>query len=300
MISLLTSVFKSSKRQAVEIIKNIYNMPISIGSVSNIENTTSLALEPIHNQIKSALSKSKVINVDETGFKQKNKNGWAWIVADKSYTCYNLEKSRGKKVAKNIIGDFTGRTIITDRYSSYNYLPPKNHQICWAHLKRDCKKISERTGIAGVVGRRLLHAYGKIYSFYKSRDSKKYCCPKRSKKRKRYLKNLFRRYLLQGINCSHKKTSRTCKNIYSQEESLWLFLDNPDIPATNNLAERQLRPLVIAKKLSFGVRSDRGARFIERSYSLGLSCRQQGLKAMEWFMDSINSYFCNKSPPIFA
>ena len=34
---------------------------------------------------------------------------------------------------------------------------------------------------------------------------------------------------------------------------------DPAIPADNNLAERQLRPLVVARKVSFGSQSDRGA-----------------------------------------
>ena len=83
-------------------------------------------------------------------------------------------------------------------------------------------------------------------------------------------------------------------------ESLWLFLENPDVPATNNLAERQIRPLVIAKKLSFGVKSERGARFIERSYSLALSCRQQKKNVFSWLQDSINRYFTGAPAPIFV
>ena len=98
---------------------------------------------------------------------------------------------------------------------------------------------------------------------------------------------------------AHLRTARTCRNILGMGKSLWLFLENREVPATNNLAERQIRPLVIAKKLSFGVKSDRGARFIERVYSLVLSCRQQNKDVLSWLRDSITQYFISEPPPIF-
>jgi transposase len=52
-------------------------------------------------------------------------------------------------VARELIGNYQNRIIITDRYGAYNFLPDQSHQICWAHLKRDFQKIAERTGQAG-------------------------------------------------------------------------------------------------------------------------------------------------------
>jgi transposase len=118
-----------------------------------------------------------------------------------------------------------------------------------------------------VIGRRLLKSYGRIFSFWKS--SLQWDCidDKRTRKKRRCLKNALIKDLQFGSMCSHLTTARTCRNILAVGESLWLFLNNREVPATNNLVERQIRPLVIAKKLSFGVKSARGARFIERIYA---------------------------------
>ena len=43
-------------------------------------------------------------------------------------------------------------------------------------------------------------------------------------------------------------------------EQLYHWADDRNTPADNNLAERELRPLVIARKISFGSQSDAGAR----------------------------------------
>lgn len=102
-----------------------------------------------------------------------------------------------------------------------------------------------------------------------------------------------------GAGCSNKNTARTCENILSQGKSLWLFMNDLNVAATNNLAERQLRPLVIAKKLSFGVKSVTGARFIERIFSFVLSCKQQGKEVMLWLQSCIDNYFKSQPAPIF-
>lgn len=300
MIALLTSKFKLSKRQALTLLKDFFQMPICVGSVSNIEHRVSQALEPLHEQIKNRIDGSKIAHIDETGFKQNNRSGWAWVMANECFSFFKLEYSRGKKVAKQLIGNFINRIIISDRYPAYNFLPTSCHQICWAHLKRDFQKISERSRIAGVIGRRLLHQYGKIFAFWKSSLQQGYNDDKRTQKKRRRLKNGLIKILQFGARCSHPATARTCCNILEAGEGLWLFLEDPDVPATNNLAERQIRPLVIAKKISFGVKSERGARFIERIYSLVLTCQQQNKNVLSWLQDSIIQYFTGNSAPILV
>ena len=299
-IALLTSKFKLSKRQALTLLKDFFQMPICVGSISNIEHRVSQSIESLHEQIKNHIDGSKVAHIDETGFKQNNCSGWAWVMANEYFSFFRLEYSRGKKIAKQLIGSFINRIIISDRYPAYNFLPSSCHQICWAHLKRDFQKISERPGIAGVIGRQLLHHYGKIFAFWKSSLQKGYHDDKRTKKKRRRLKNGLIKELQFGSTCSHSRTARTCRNILAEGESLWLFLEDPAVPATNNLAERQIRPLVIAKKISFGVKSERGARFIERIYSLVLTCQQQNKDVLPWLQNSIAQYFTGNVLPILA
>ena len=69
---------------------------------------------------------------------------------------------------------------------------------------------------------------------------------------------------------------------------------------SNNLAERQIRPLVIAKKLSFRVKSEREVRFIERAYSLVLTCQQQNKDVLTWLQSSVIQHFTGHSPPLLA
>ena len=57
----------------------------------------------------------------------------------------------------------------------------------------------------------------------------------------------------------HEDTQRLRNRIIRHNQELFIFLDNPSVEPTNNRAERQLRPMVIKRKLTFGNRSDLGA-----------------------------------------
>lgn len=126
MISLLTSKYRLSKRLVMAWFRDVYQMPICLGSVSNVEHTVSQALQTVHKDIKAKIQATRVIHLDETGHKECNKNGWAWIMSTQAHTYFKLERSRGRKIARLLIGDYHGHIYVTDRYSAYNYLPDRN------------------------------------------------------------------------------------------------------------------------------------------------------------------------------
>jgi transposase len=263
-------------------------MPVCLGSVSNIEHTVSQSLQEIHQEIKEHVQASKTIHLDETGHKECNKNGWAWIMSTLEATYFKLAPSRGRKIAKELIGDFREHIYVTDRYSAYDFLPDKNRQVCWAHLKRDFQKISERPGAPGRIGKKLLKTYERLFKFWKTEYDSNMLTFKKPRKRLRYFKAKLLRNIREGIRCEHKTTSRTCTNIWESVASLWNFFDVPNVPPTNNHAERQLRPLVISKKLTFGTQSERGSRFIERIFSVVATCKQQQKDVLAFIIEALH------------
>src|SRR6187200_2428004 len=100
LLSLLTSKYRLSKRLVQSWFKDVFQMPICLGSVSNVEQTVSQSLKLIHEEVFAAVQAEKIIHVDETGHKECNKSGWAWIASAPQYTYFMLNKSRGKKIAK--------------------------------------------------------------------------------------------------------------------------------------------------------------------------------------------------------
>jgi transposase len=297
MVSLLTSKYRLSKRLVRAWFKDVYHMPICLGSVSNVERTVSQSIQLSHEEIFSAVKAARVVHVDETSHKENYQNGWAWIASVADYTYFGLSRSRGRKVARELIGDYQDRIIVTDRYGVYHFLPDQSHQICWAHLKRDFQKIAERTGQAGRIGQRLLGTYQQLFGFWKTEYREELKLSKKQRKRLRYFKSKLLKWLAAGVHCDHKSTARTCDNILGLQGSLWHFFENPHIPPTNNQAERQLRPLVISKKLTFGTQSPRGSRFIERIFTVVMTCQQQGRDVFGFMVNAVQAHFSGKGPP---
>ena len=124
-----------------------------------------------------------------------------------------LRNSRGRKIAKELIGRYQDRIIISDRYSSYNYIPDQNRQICWAHLKRDLQRISERSGSSGKLGRDLLRTYRNIFNIYFTTTYEYRLNHNKTKKRLKRLIRKFENLLFDGLICGNKKTQHTCTNI---------------------------------------------------------------------------------------
>ena len=65
---------------------------------------------------------------------------------------------RARYCAQHLLGEQPAGVIISDGYGVYRWLPPEQHQLCWAHVIRGLREIAERSGDAGRLGRRLLVA----------------------------------------------------------------------------------------------------------------------------------------------
>jgi transposase len=75
------------------------------------------------------------------------------------------------------------------------------------------------------------------------------------------------------------------------------FVGDPKLPPTNNDAERALRHAVIARRLSFGTRTDEGSRFYAAGLSIIEICSKRGVDAWDYACDLIKSARAGLPPP---
>ena len=72
------------------------------------------------------------------------------------------------------------------------------------------------------------------------------------------------------------------QNLFRENAArLYHWTRHPSIPAENNRAERELRPLVIARKISFGSQSERGLQTREVLMSVLLTLNKQTADGFE-------------------
>ncbi len=176
-------------------------------------------------------------------------------------------------------------------------MPDQNRQVCWAHLKRDFTKIAERDGKVGGIGFQLLKYYHKVFILWKTEPLERRLMHKKTQQWFRRFQSRMLHSLLAGSHCGHKQTQNTCQNLLDIWPALWTFWAS-DVQATNNQAERQLRPLVISKKLTFGTQSDRGSRFIERAFTAVMTCQQQKIPILELLQNAVFDFFGGRALPV--
>jgi transposase len=277
IMSALVGFHKNSRREVQSILKNMFGLKLSLGSISNMEKIVSEKVQDNYETIELELSYAEKLHMDETSHYNKGKLGWCWMFSSSMASMIKLEASRGKKVLVNSIFGADDATIITDRYSAYNYFNKDNRQVCWSHLARDFERFAGSSNRdVKAIGEYLKQTASELFALSKALAEEK-IDNLRFLRRARVLRKRNYQYLKDMMYLRDAEhASRIAKNMLKSENMMWKFLDDPaNIPLTNNQAEQIIRHYVTYRKNSYFTWSERGNRYLERIISLYLTCRQQ-------------------------
>lgn len=253
----------------------------SIGAISQAHGKVSEALATPVAQAVRAMASAPVIHVDETRYPREGTSGsWSWGMVTVNLATFSILPSRARYVFEGLIGPKPEAIVVSDRYAVYDAVSPEKRQVCWAHLLRDFTRISQRSGQAGRVGRRLL-GLGCVMFRWRERGCQNY------EPLQRRLKAALERGASQTA-CM--RTARTCANLLRMWPALWTFTHHPEVEPTNNAAEQALRGIVLKRKISGPTRSRRGEEFIARGFSVLESCRRQGRNLLDFLHQSVTAW----------
>jgi len=196
-----------------------------------------------------------VKHADETGWRTDGRGGYAWLFCTPDLSIFRFRASRSAKVAKEIMG--TKRlpgTLVVDRYNAYNKAPC-HLQYCYSHLSRDVedleKEFPDNQEVAAFV-QSLVPQLAAAMSLRNAHLSKR-----QFKWQAAQIRDLIKTMI--DSPASHPGIQHIQDIFREKSKRMYRWALDPRIPAENNRAERELRPLVIARKVSFGSQSDAGA-----------------------------------------
>jgi transposase len=280
-------VGRLGKRPIRQLLADLHGIPISTGSVSNLEARTGLALRSIHDE---AMDHTRGLdaNVDETGWKQGRRKAWLWVAVTKGVTAFLIRRHRDRGAFDDLVGPSPG-VLTTDRYSVYAHLDPGRRQVCWAHLRRDFQAMIDRRDRGSEIGEDLLlHADVLAEQWPRVRDGAR-SRAWFSREILPWLREEVRLLLEAGSRCGGK-TAGVCGELLGLEASLWTFATVPGVEPTNNAAERAVRHAVCWRKTSHGTDSERGSRFVERVLTVMASRRSQGRGVLDFLTQAITAH----------
>jgi hypothetical protein len=287
-----------SYRTLQEYFRDVLNIDISTGFLNKQIKRVSAALKSPYEELAGLLKHEEHLNIDETSFKKNGKLQWAWCFVSQFFTFFKIEASRGSKVLFDTLGDDFRGTIGSDFFSAYRKYGGETgvlFQFCWAHLVREIRFLATLSDTQKYGNRLLKHAKGMFETLRRQDEMTEIEFEQLMKRHKRAIMRLVRREVPE-----HKKALNLQKRFEEYGESYFLFLDNSWIEPTNNVAEREIRTLVIDRMITQGVRSESGNEWHERFWTVLATCRKLGLNVMDFLRQSIRHFiFGGREPPSF-
>lgn len=229
-------------------------------------------LEPTADAIASALRESPVVSPDETGWRTGGHKRWLWTFTAPMLTVYVIAASRGFEVAAAVLGAGYDGVLVRDGWAPYRRFEEALHQTCLGHLLRRCRSILES---AQQGAARFAHGVRRVLKgALELRDRREELTEHGFASLRGKLAAELDRLL--SWNPSYEPNARFVKHLRVEREALLTFLYVEGVAATNWEAEQAIRPAVLARKLSGGSRTDRGATVHARLLTVLRTAKQQG------------------------
>jgi transposase len=286
VMSYLSGRHHLSRRAVEEVVETVFEVPISLGSVSGLEAETSAALASAYEEAQAAVRDAPVKNTDETGWSEKGQKRWLWTAATATVAFFVIHLRRSFEGLQALLGETITGVICSDRWSVYNKLPLELRQICWAHLKRDFQKLVDRGGPAEAIGRAGLEVVECLFAdwwAFRRGEMDRAGLQARLGSVARELQGV----LEQGCSCADSKAATFCANLLALYPALWLFTTMEGVEPTNNHAERILRLGVLWRKNAFGCHSPAGCRFVERMLTVVQTLRLQKRPVLDFLYRAV-------------
>ncbi|KAF0138637.1 MAG: Transposase IS66 family [Stygiobacter sp.] len=236
-----------------EFLLTMYNLTISEGEVVHILKQLVIAFGPYYAQLEKMVKVARVKHTDSTGWRINGKNYFAWVFIATGVVLYKIRKRNNSRVPLSVFGTKQkGMTLVIDRHSALRALAEKAGfylQLCWSHILADSKDLAKNFGTEGKYIHQKLKEIFAMASSFEGKGK-----PEHVEAIKAEIFTLTLRHY------KHITLRRFVDNLWKRDiESLFRFVMDPDVNPTNNISERELRHLVIIRKISNGSRSTRGA-----------------------------------------
>lgn len=247
--------------------------------------------KPATEKIVEEYRRCPVKHADETGWRNDGASGYSWLFAAEDTSIFAFKDTRSSKVVREIFGTkkLPG-VLVVDRYGGYNKVPCAI-QYCYAHLLRNLedlgKEFPDEKEVQGFISC-LAPLFAKVMHLRMQ--------PISDKEYYRSAKSLCRDIKKLARAPARHPGIQNLQDIFKENENrLYHWVSNRRIPADNNRAERELRPIVIARKVSFGSQSENGAgtRSILMTILHTASKRLINQSLEEWFLWTLHEFAKN-------
>ena len=279
-------------------------LSVSPGTLANTLKRFVALFEPVAEAILAHQNEAALRHADETTWRVqalreegRSSRAWLWTSVSNDAVYFHIDPSRSAEAAHKLFAEAVLDTVIVcDRYSAYKRLARLLGGLvtlawCWSHQRRDfiecaAGQVSLTQWCGGWIER--------IASIYRLNDARlEHYDPGLKRQTPEFdaaqgalneaLDALFAHAEreLAGL-ADQAREGKALRSLVNHRDGLSVFVDRPQVPMDNNLAERVLRGPVIGRRLSFGSDSETGARFTAVMYSVIATLSLNGIDVLRW------------------
>ena len=250
-----------SYRKIPTALEELLGVTFTPAALLGFEQVLAELAEPLVDDIaKKIASTDGAVHADETYWTLDAHRAFYWVHCTEVYVHFQFDTSRAGKVSRDILGPYFDGTLVTDCYAGYEAHHAKAKQKCLAHLARtarDWQKVVPPESAASTFFTDVKEWVRRGCRFYHQRRRGELSAQQLAEEETWLREELLR---LETCPLKHEKALTLQGRIRKHADEWLVFINDPRVPPTNNLAERKLRPLVVLRKITFGHRSEAGAK----------------------------------------
>ena len=265
-------------RKIAELFRSAFGLRVTAGGLSQALARAGRKLCGAYHAVKARIRGSPAVYADETSWWVGGPGWWLWVFTTPTDTAYLVEACRGQTVVHDQLGERFGGVLVSDCLASYDPIDCLKHK-CYAHHHRAIADAqAQRPDSSFLKNLRAMLTAAQVLGAGE-RDSPGYADL-------RHRLDLWADTLLTEPRADPAEEA-PANRLRKRRQHLFTFLDHPGVDATNNRAERQLRPAVIARKVSCGNKTEAGKRTWEVLTSLAATCQQRARSFIEFVADAM-------------
>ena len=266
---LLNKYYGLPLRKACSVLRQGFGLSLTSGGLSQLLQRVADKLKGQYDQLLERIRTSDAVYADETSWWVGGPGHWLWVFTTPTGTAYRIASSRGHPVAAKVLGEDFGGVLISDCASMYDKFNCRQHKCVFHHLQA-IKRLRRQPQLTDPS---YLDAWEQLWKEVLQltllRDQ---FVAEDFAARRAAIEARAEILLAQEISQTGDRKFRT--RMQNARRHLFGCLYHR-VDATNNRAERAIRPAVVARKISCGNQTDRGAKTTEILLSLITTAHQQ-------------------------
>lgn len=289
----------ASVRGIQRFLRETLDLQVSTGYLSKVFAQAAEALGPAYDRIAEVVRSQPVLHADETGHKEAGVRSYTWVGTCAVAALFRVGVNRSTEQLEALVGSGFSGVLISDFYSSYRRFAREHEAVlsafCWAHLIREVKAVGQLPEKNAKIWSRSMRAsIGELFRGWHQR-SERIC---------RRARDAILRKCAAWMPWANNEVAILQKRLREHASAYFRFIDTPGnletrrIEPTNNAAERELRALVLHRRVTQGTRGAAGRRWWERGWSVRATLGKQQKSFFGFVRETLQAASAGLTPPM--